>query len=199
MKASSSAGVLAMTTMPSFASLSLSCGASSVRRISRFSCSTIAGGVLALIENPSAMARLQREPELIPDAAEEMVRWVSPVKHFFRTAAVDYEIRGKTIKAGDSLFISFPSGNRDEEAFDRPFEFDITRRPNEHVGFGGGGPHHCLGANLARMEIRLLLEEMAQRMPEIELTGEPAPLRSNFIAGIKHMPVKFPAGKRTAT
>jgi cytochrome P450 len=81
---------------------------------------TIAGGLHALIENPGAMARLQREPDLIGDAAEEMVRWVSPVKHFFRTAAVDYEIRGKKIKTGDSLFISYPSGNRDEEAFDRP-------------------------------------------------------------------------------
>ncbi len=97
---------------------------------------TIAGGLLALIENPAAMARLKSQPDLIPDAAEEMVRWVSPVKHFFRTAVADYDIRGKTIKAGDSIFISYPSGNRDEEAFDRPFEFIPDRSPNRHLGFG---------------------------------------------------------------
>ena len=100
------------------------------------------------------------------------------------------------IKAGDKVSIWYISANRDEEVFDDPFTFDITRDPNEHVGFGGGGPHHCLGSNLARMEIYVLLEEMARRMPKLELVGDAQPLRSNFIAGIKHMPVKYPAGKR---
>ena len=124
---------------------------------------TIAGGLLALIENPDAMARLQRDPEIIPDAAEEMVRWVSPVKHFFRTAAVDYEIRGKKIKAGDSLFISFPSGNRDEEAFDRPFEFIPDRSPNRHLGFGFG-IHACIGRHLAKAEIVAFFRELLKRI-----------------------------------
>ena len=94
------------------------------------------------------------------------------------------------------MSIWYVSANRDEEVFDDPFTFDIRRSPNEHVGFGGGGPHHCLGANLARMEIYVLLEEMARRIPSIELAGDVQPLRSNFIGGIKHMPVKFPKGRR---
>jgi cholest-4-en-3-one 26-monooxygenase len=102
-------------------------------------------------------------------------------------------LRGEEIKAGDKISIWYISANRDEDVFDRPFEFDITRDPNEHVGFGGGGPHHCLGANLARMEIRVLLEEMAQRMPHVELVDDDDKLRSNFIAGIKHMPVRWQA------
>jgi cytochrome P450 len=116
--------------------------------------------------------------------------------YFRRNVTRDTELRGQQLKAGDKISIWYISANRDEEVFDRPFEFDILRDPNEHVGFGGGGPHHCLGANLARMEIRVLLEEMARRIPEIELNEDPALLRSNFIAGIKHMPVKFPAGAK---
>jgi len=124
------------------------------------------------------------------------VRWASPVMYFRRNVTKDTEIRGQAIKAGDKVSMWYISANRDEEVFDDPFAFDITRDPNEHVGFGGGGPHHCLGSNLARMEIYILLEEMARRIPTLELAGDVPPLRSNFIAGIKHMPVKFPAGKR---
>ena len=99
---------------------------------------------------------------------------------------------------GDKVAMYYVSANRDEDVFDRPFEFDILRDPNEHVGFGGGGPHHCLGANLARMEIRVLLEEMAKRVPSIEQVAPEQPLRSNFIAGIKHLQVKYPQGRRVA-
>jgi cholest-4-en-3-one 26-monooxygenase len=116
--------------------------------------------------------------------------------YFRRNATKDFELRGHTIKAGDKISLWYISANRDEDVFDDPFTFDILRSPNEHVGFGGGGPHHCLGANLARMEINVLIEEMARRMPTLELAGDVQPLRSNFIGGIKHMPVKFPKGAR---
>jgi cholest-4-en-3-one 26-monooxygenase len=116
--------------------------------------------------------------------------------YFRRNVTKDTVLRGQELKEGDKISMWYISANRDEDVFERPFEFDIRRSPNEHVGFGGGGPHHCLGMNLARMEIYVLLEEMAKRIPTIERTGEAAPLRSNFIAGIKHMPVKFPPGER---
>jgi cholest-4-en-3-one 26-monooxygenase len=157
---------------------------------------SIAHGVRALCENPAQYQLLVEDPSRAASATEEVVRWASPVMYFKRNVTRDTELHGQQLSAGDKVSIWYISANRDEDVFDRPFEFDILRDPNEHVGFGGGGPHHCLGANLARMEIRLLLEEMARRIPEIELVDEPALLRSNFIAGIKHMPVKFPAGKR---
>jgi len=153
---------------------------------------TIAGGLLALIENPDAMARLKRNFDLIPDAAEEMVRWVSPVKHFFRTAALDYEIRGKTIKAGDSLFISYPSGNRDEEAFDRPFEFIPDRSPNRHLGFGFG-LHACIGRHLAKAEIVAFFREFLKRVDRVELAGHPAWTETSFLGGVKRLPVRYRA------
>ena len=129
-------------------------------------------------------------------AAEEVVRWASPVMYFRRNVTTDTELRGQALKAGEKVSIWYISANRDEDVFEEPFTFDITRNPNEHVGFGGGGPHHCLGSNLARMEIYVLLEEMARRIPKLELIGDVPPLRSNFIAGIKHMPVKFPKASR---
>lgn len=153
---------------------------------------TIAGGLLALIENPDCMARLQHDPDGLPDAAEEMVRWVSPVKHFFRTAAVDYEIRGKTIKAGDSLFISYPSGNRDEEAFDRPFEFIPERSPNRHLGFGFG-IHACIGRHLAKAEVVAFFRELLRRVDRIELAGKPAWTETSFLGGVKRLPVRYRA------
>ena len=151
---------------------------------------TIAGGLLALIENREAMERLQREPELISAAAEEMVRWVSPVKHFFRTAAADYEIRGKKIKSGDSLFISYPSGNRDEEAFDRPFEFTPDRSPNRHLGFGFG-IHACIGRHLAKAEIVAFFREFLKRVEMIELADKPAWTETSFLGGVKRLPVRY--------
>lgn len=153
---------------------------------------TIAGGLLALIENPDCMARLQREPGLLPDAAEEMVRWVSPVKHFFRTAAADYELRGKTIKGGDSLLISYPSGNRDEEAFDRPFEFIPDRSPNRHLGYGFG-IHACIGRHLAKAEVVAFFRELLGRVERIELAGEPAWTETSFLGGVKRLPVSYSA------
>ncbi len=153
---------------------------------------TIAGGLLALIENPDCMARLQRQPDLLPDAAEEMVRWVSPVKHFFRTAAADYELRGKTIRAGDSLLISYPSGNRDEEAFDRPFEFIPDRSPNRHLGYGFG-IHACIGRHLAKAEVVAFFRELLSRVERIELAGEPAWTETSFLGGVKRLPVRYSA------
>jgi len=157
---------------------------------------SISHGIRAFCDHPDQYQLLVEEPARAQLAAEEVVRWASPVMYFRRNVTRDTEIRGQAIKAGDKVSIWYISANRDEDVFDDPFTFDITRDPNEHVGFGGGGPHHCLGSNLARMEIYVLLEEMARRIPKLELVGDVAPLRSNFIAGIKHMPVKFPPGKR---
>jgi cholest-4-en-3-one 26-monooxygenase len=154
---------------------------------------SISHGIRAFCEFPDQYQLLVDDPSLAASATEEVVRWASPVMYFRRNVTRDTTLRGQDIKAGDKISIWYISANRDEDVFDRPFEFDITRNPNEHVGFGGGGPHHCLGANLARMEIRVLLEEMAQRMPRLELLDNADPLRSNFIAGIKHMPVKWQA------
>ncbi len=157
---------------------------------------SISHGIRAFCDNPDQWAKLIDDPALASSATEEVVRWASPVMYFRRNVTKDTVLGGHALAAGDKVSIWYVSANRDEDVFDAPFTFDITRSPNEHVGFGGGGPHHCLGANLARMEIRVLLEEMARRIPTIELVGDAAPLRSNFIAGIKHMPVAFPAGKR---
>jgi cholest-4-en-3-one 26-monooxygenase len=157
---------------------------------------SISHGIKAFCDFPDQYQKLVADPSIAPSATEEIVRWASPVMYFRRNVTRDTELRGHQIKAGDKVSIWYISANRDEDVFDRPFEFDVLRDPNEHVGFGGGGPHHCLGANLARMEITVLLEEMAKRVPTIERVGDAAPLRSNFIAGIKHMPVKYPAGAR---
>jgi cholest-4-en-3-one 26-monooxygenase len=153
----------------------------------------ISHGMNAFLENPDQYQLLVEDPSLIDSATEEIVRWASPVMYFRRNCMADSEIRGQEIKAGDKLTIWYTSANRDEEVFDDPFRFDIRRDPNPHIGFGGGGPHFCLGANLARMEIRMLFEELAKRVPRITAVGEPDRLRSNFIAGIKHLPVEFDA------
>jgi cholest-4-en-3-one 26-monooxygenase len=157
---------------------------------------SISHGIKAFCDFPEQYQMLVDDPTLAQSATDEIVRWASPVMYFRRNVTKDTVLRGQQLKEGDKVSMWYISANRDEEKFDRPFEFDILRTPNEHVGFGGGGPHHCLGMNLARMEIYVLLEEMAKRMPTIERTGEAEPLRSNFIAGIKHMPVKFPPGER---
>jgi cholest-4-en-3-one 26-monooxygenase len=157
---------------------------------------SISHGIRAFCDHPDQYQALVKDPTLAHSATEEIVRWASPVMYFRRNVTKDTVLRGQQLKAGDKVSIWYVSANRDEEIFDDPFTFDIQRSPNEHVGFGGGGPHHCLGANLARMEIYVLLEEMARRIPSIELAGDVQPLRSNFIGGIKHMPVKFPKGPR---
>jgi len=148
-------------------------------------------GVRALIENPGEMAKLRADPSLLPSAVEEVLRWATPVHHFRRIATTDVELGGKTIKAGDKVVMWHTSANRDEEVFDDPFRFDITRAPNDHIAFGGGGAHFCLGANLARMELRLIFEEVLDRMPDLALAGPVQILRSNFVHGITSMPVTY--------
>jgi len=157
---------------------------------------SISHGIKAFCDFPEQYQLLVNDPTLAQSATDEIVRWASPVMYFRRNVTKDTVLRGQQLKEGDKIAMYYISANRDEDVFDRPFEFDIRRSPNEHVGFGGGGPHHCLGMNLARMEIYVLLEEMAKRMPTLERTGDAEPLRSNFIAGIKHMPVKYPPGER---
>jgi len=150
-----------------------------------------AGGMLALFEHPEQWQRLLDDPSLIPTAAEEIVRWVSPVNLFRRTALRDSELGGAQIAASDKVVVFYASANRDESVFPAPDQFDVGRDPNPHVGFGGGGPHFCLGRHLAALELRVLLQALTERMPGIRLDGEPSRLRSNFINGIKHMPVRF--------
>ena len=150
-----------------------------------------AGGMLALFEHPDQWQRLVRDPSMIPTAAEEIVRWVSPVNLFRRTSVRDTELGGQHIAAGDKVVVFYASANRDDEVFAAPQQFDVGRDVNPHVGFGGGGPHFCLGRHLAALELRILLQALIERMPDIRLDGEVSRLRSNFINGIKHMPVRF--------
>jgi cytochrome P450 len=158
----------------------------------------ISHGMKALCDYPDQRARWARDFEAVaPSAVEEIVRWASPVIHFRRTATRDTEIRGQKIREGEKVVLFYCSANRDEEVFPEPFRFDVLRDPNEHVGFGGPGPHFCLGANLARREITVMFREIFQRLPDLEITGEPERLASNFIHGIKHMPCRFtPGGAR---
>jgi cholest-4-en-3-one 26-monooxygenase len=152
----------------------------------------ISGGMLALMEHPAQYARLAAEPALLDSAVEEMLRWVTPVIHFSRTATRATEIRGKAIKENDKVVIYYASANRDEEIFPDGGAFDVGRTPNDHVAFGIG-QHSCLGLNLARLEIRVIFEEVLRRMPDMRLDGEVRRLRSNFINGIKQMPVTWSA------
>jgi cytochrome P450 len=146
--------------------------------------------MLALIEHPAELAKLRRDPSLCALAADEIVRWTTPVNHFARTAACDYELRGRKIRQGESLALFYASANRDEEVFDDPFRFEVDRDPNPHLAFGIG-EHFCLGAALARMEIRVLLEELAPRLESIELAGPPERLVSSFVGGVKHLPIRY--------
>lgn len=152
--------------------------------------SVTAGGLLQLLKNPEQLARLKADPTLLPSAVEEMVRWVTPVQHFMRTAVQDYELRGRTIRAGEALCLHYPSANRDEEVFDDPFAFRVDRQPNKQVAFGHG-VHLCLGMHLARMEIRALFKELLPRLQDIELTGAPQRTRSNFVCGLKTLPIRY--------
>ncbi len=151
---------------------------------------TISGGLHALIENPDQLQRLKDNPELMPLATEEMIRWVTPVKEFMRTAAEDTEVRGIPIAAGESVLLSYPSANRDEEIFDGPFRFDVGRNPNKHVAFGYG-VHFCLGAALARMEVSSFFSELVPRLESIELTGDPEYIATIFVGGPKHLPIRY--------
>ncbi|OCB34625.1 cytochrome [Mycobacterium malmoense] len=150
----------------------------------------IAGGMLALLENPGELARLRNDMALMGTAVEEMIRWVVPVKEFMRTAQADTEVRGVPIAKGESVLLSYVSANRDEEVFTGPFRFDVGRDPNKHLSFGYG-VHFCLGAALARMEINSFFSELVPRIKSIELAGAPELMATTFVGGLKHLPIRY--------
>ena len=152
--------------------------------------STVAGGLLQLMKNPEQMAKLKGDMSLVPNFVEESIRWVTPVKHFMRTAVQDYRLRDKTIKEGDGLCMFYWSGNRDDEAFEEPFKFKVDRNVSKHVAFGYG-VHVCLGMHLARMEIKALYNELLPRLKSIELNGTPKNTLANFVSGLKSLPVRY--------
>ncbi|WP_307874568.1 cytochrome P450 [Frankia nepalensis] len=151
----------------------------------------ISGGMRAMIENPEQWERLRSDPDLAPLAADEIVRWVSPVNAFRRTATKDVELGGELISEGDKVVVFYSSANFDETVFADPLAFDIGRTPNPQIGFGGGGPHFCLGRHLAMHEIEIMFRTLAERIHRVELTGPVRRLRSNFINGITEMPVRL--------
>lgn len=151
---------------------------------------TISGGLHALLENPDQLRRLRDDLSLMPRATEEMIRWVTPVRHFMRTAASDTTVRGVPIAAGESVLLSYVSANRDEDVFDDPFRFDVGREPNKHVAFGYG-VHFCMGAALARMEVASFFTELLPRLKSIELAGDPQLVAATFVGGLKHLPVRY--------
>jgi cytochrome P450 len=151
---------------------------------------TISGGLRALIENPAEHRRLVDHPELMGTATEEMIRWVTPVKEFMRTATEDTTVRGVPIAAGESAYLAYVSGNRDADVFDNPFRFDIGRDPNKHLAFGYG-VHFCLGAALARMEVNSFFSELLPRLKSIELTTPPELAATTFVGGLKHLPIRY--------
>ena len=152
--------------------------------------STIAGGLQALLANPGELARLRDDPALLPTAADEMIRWVTPVKEFMRTASAGTVLGGVPIAKGESVLLSYPSANRDEEVFTDPFRFDVGRDPNRHLAFGFGA-HYCLGAALAKMETRALFAELLPRLESVELAGVPEWTATTFVGGLKHLPVRY--------
>jgi cholest-4-en-3-one 26-monooxygenase len=154
------------------------------------------GGMLALLEHPEQWARLRADRSLVRTAADEIVRWVTPVNLFRRTAVRDTELGGRKISAGDKVVVFYSSANRDEAVFADPYAFDVGRDPNPHLGFGGGGPHFCLGSHLARLELSVLFETLLDTVPNIELGGNVRRLRSSFINGIKEMPVRVRPASR---
>jgi cytochrome P450 len=151
---------------------------------------TISGGLHGLVENPHQLQRLRDNLDLMPLATEEMIRWVTPVKEFMRTAAEDTTVRGVPIAAGESVLLSYVSANRDEDVFTDPFRFDVGRDPNKHLAFGYG-VHFCLGAALARMEVNSFFTELLPRVKSIELTGAPQHTATTFVGGLKHLPVRY--------
>jgi cytochrome P450 len=150
----------------------------------------IASGLLAFLEHPAELEKLRREPSLVGLAADEIVRWTTPVNHFSRTATADYELRGRRIREGDSVALFYASANRDEEVFDDPFCFRIDRDPNPHLGFGVG-EHFCLGAHLARMDLRVFWRQFAERVEQVEPSAPHELLAASFVGGPKHVPVRI--------
>ena len=150
-------------------------------------------GMLALLDQPGQMALLRSDPGLAPTAADEIIRWATPVVYFRRTAVCDLDLHGTTIREDDPVALYFLSANYDDTVFEDPHRLDITRTPNPHVSFGGGGPHFCLGAHLARFEISVLLEELLDHTRSIDQAGDAVRLRSSWINGLKHLPVTVDA------
>jgi cholest-4-en-3-one 26-monooxygenase len=153
----------------------------------------LTGGLYELLRNPEQKAALVRDPRRIPTAVEEMLRWVTPIQNMNRTATRDVDFHGAKIREGDKLLLLYPSANRDEAVFTEPDRFDTARDPNEHLAFGGYGPHFCLGASLARLELRVMLEELLARLPDVELATHAPPERrkSNFIVGLESLPIRW--------
>jgi cholest-4-en-3-one 26-monooxygenase len=150
----------------------------------------ISGGLLAFCEHPGEWEKLRADAALLPDAAEEILRWASPISHFTRVATEDCEIRGVPIAAGDQLALFYASANRDEDVFDEPFAFRIDRRPNPHIAFGFG-EHFCLGAHLARVEIETIFRHLRERLVSFELDGEVLRLKSAINGSIKQLPLRY--------
>jgi cytochrome P450 len=151
---------------------------------------TLAAGLQALLENPEQLAELREHPDLMDSAVEEILRWGSVTMHFRRTATQDTELNSKHIRVGDKILIWYIAGDFDEREFQNPYTFDIKRNPNEHLAFGLKTPHKCLGEHLARLEIKVLFQELLPRLNDIRLNGKADRLRSNFISGIKRLPIK---------
>jgi cytochrome P450 len=185
--ASGDEGVLDDAELASFFILLIVAGNETTRN-------AISHGMKALCDYPDERRRWQADFEgIAPTAVEEIVRWASPVIYMRRTVTQDTVLDGVELAEGDKCALWYASANRDEEVFEDPFRFDVTRSPNEHVGFGGPGPHFCLGANLARREIKVMFRQIFERLPDLEITGPPARLASNFVHGIKRMPCRFSA------
>jgi cholest-4-en-3-one 26-monooxygenase len=159
----------------------------------------ITHSTLALIDNPDQAQLLRDDPEVWPTAIDEMLRWGSSIHNFRRDAMADTEIRGQAVAEGDKVVMYYLSANRDAEVFDDPYTFDVRRTPNDHVTFGGGGEHFCLGHNLAKMQIRSMVDEIVRRLPDLERTEEPRRMRSDFINGITRAPMRFTPGPKVGS
>lgn len=177
-------GALSDFELQNFFSLLMTAGNETTRN-------SISHAVIRLVDNPAVMARIKADPSLIPQTVEEVLRSASPIMHFRRTATRDTEIRGVPVARGDKVVFWHISANHDEERFPDPYAFDIDRTPNDHLAFGHKGPHFCLGTFLAKLEIRVVMEELLKRVKTIEMTGDYARVRSHFINGIKRMPVRM--------
>lgn len=153
----------------------------------------ISGGLYQLLVEPARWTTLQADPSKIPTAVEEMLRWVTPIKNMNRTVTRDLEFNGQQLHEGDNVLLLYPSGNRDESVFEDPFTFDIARDPNDHVAFGGYGAHYCLGNTLARLELKVMFEQLMVRLPDLQLVSEiePAYREANFVSGYEALPVTF--------
>ncbi len=152
---------------------------------------SITQGLQELVNHPAQIEMMRNDPSLVNSACEEMIRWTSAVTYFRRTATRDHEFKGHLIKEGDPVTLWYPSGNFDETVFHEPFRYDVTRSPNPHVGFGGPGPHHCLGANLARREMKVMFDEIRRRTPDLAVTGEPERVVSMALNSIRTMPASL--------